>query len=204
VAAPLSGEDREHLIVQLASISGLDRALFEWVVDHRLSVLNSVLVVITYLGTGGTPWLALALLLALGTRRPLLPIGILAAAIVWGSDGLASLLKAVTGRPRPFVSIHHVHVLINRPASGSMPSAHATTAFAGALLLGWLWPRWRIGFLALATVIAFSRVYVGVHYPADVLAGAALGSAVAFAGIALAGRTRFRGGFTGEGAGVRP
>src|SRR6266545_3388264 len=104
-------------------------------------------------------------------------------------------LKAVTSRPRPFVSIHHVHVLINRPASGSMPSAHATTAFAGALLLSWLWPNWRIGFLALATVIAFSRVYVAVHYPADVLAGAALGSAVAFVGIALAGRTRVRGGF---------
>lgn len=94
-------------------------------------------------------------------------------------------------RPRPFVSVHDVHVLISRPSSGSLPSAHATTAFAGAVLLSWFWPRWRLAFAVLALAIAFSRVYVGVHYPTDVLAGAALGGFVALVGIAIVTHTRF-------------
>ena len=53
------------------------------------------------------------------------------------------------------------------------------TAFAGAVLLSSLWPRGRLAFAALAILIAFSRVYLGVHYPTDVLAGAAIGSAFA-------------------------
>jgi undecaprenyl-diphosphatase len=63
-------------------------------------------------------------------------------------------------------------------SGGSFPSGHAASAFAGAVALSYLW---RLGtplFLLLAAAIAFSRVHVGVHYPGDVLAGAALGTIV--------------------------
>jgi undecaprenyl-diphosphatase len=60
------------------------------------------------------------------------------------------------------------------------------------VLLGWLWPRGRIAFAALATLIAFSRVYLGVHYPTDMLGGAAIGAAFAVVVIATVQRTRFR------------
>ncbi len=172
----------------LAALGSVDRHAFLWVVHHRISLINPFFKLLTYLATGGTLWVVLALILARRTQRPLVPIELL----VWGADGIASLLKVVTDRPRPFVSIPDVSVLIAHPSSGSFPSAHATTAFAGAALLGWPWPRGRIAFAALAILIAFSRVYLGVHYPSDVLGGAAIGAAFAAAVIATVQRTRFR------------
>lgn len=174
------------------SIASIDRRVLVWIVDHRIAFLNPVFKLLTYLATGGTLWVALALVLAWRTHRPLIATGLLAALAVWGSDGIASVLKLVVDRPRPFTAIPHLPVLIAHPGSGSFPSAHATTAFAGAVLLGWLWPRGRIAFAVLAILIAFSRVYLGVHYPTDVLAGAAIGSAFAVAVIAAVERTRFR------------
>jgi undecaprenyl-diphosphatase len=185
---------RDTVITLLASLGSADRDAFLWVVHHRISLLNPFFKLLTYLATGGTLWVALALLLTWRTGRPLIPIGLLAAVVVWGADGIATFLKVVTNRPRPFASIPHTSVLIAHPSSGSFPSAHATTAFAGAVLLSWLWPRGRIAFAAVAILVAFSRVYLGVHYPTDVLGGAAIGAAFAAAVIATVLRTRFRDG----------
>ncbi len=88
--------------------------------------------------------------------------------------------------PRPFFFNDHGTIryrftpLVHHSADSSFPSDHATASFGMAV--GVLLYRARIGLLALAiaAVIAFSRVYVGVHYPADVLAGAAIGTAAAF------------------------
>ncbi len=65
--------------------------------------------------------------------------------------------------------------------SDSFPSGHAATSFACAALLAWLTPLPKVALFGLAALIAFSRVYVGVHYPLDVLGGAALGLAIATA-----------------------
>jgi undecaprenyl-diphosphatase len=67
----------------------------------------------------------------------------------------------------------------------SLPSGHAATSFAGATLLAFVVPRLTVPFLALAAAIAWSRVYVGVHYPSDIVAGAALGAAIALGATAL-------------------
>jgi undecaprenyl-diphosphatase len=66
-----------------------------------------------------------------------------------------------------------------------MPSGHAATSFAGAVILTYLLPRGAPLFFLLASAIAFSRVYVGVHYVADVIVGALLGTAVGLAGLGL-------------------
>ena len=68
--------------------------------------------------------------------------------------------------------------LITTPTSHSLPSGHSTTAFAAATILGAYFPRFRLPFYALAALIAWSRVVVGVHYPLDVIAGALLGVAL--------------------------
>ena len=71
--------------------------------------------------------------------------------------------------------------LLEAPSTFSFPSGHATVAFASATILALAVPRLRWPLFALAALIAFSRVYVGVHYPGDVLAGAVLGVGIATA-----------------------
>jgi undecaprenyl-diphosphatase len=130
-------------------------------------------------------WVALAPALALWTRRSVLATTALTAACVWASDLLATALKALLDRPRPFEDLGAADPLLGATLGTSLPSGHAATSFAGALLLAYLTGRAIPALLALAVLISFSRVYVGVHYPLDVLAGAVLGAAVALATIAL-------------------
>jgi len=70
---------------------------------------------------------------------------------------------------------------VDLPATYSFPSGHATVSFACAAVLALAVPRLRVPLYALAALIAFSRVYVGVHYPFDVLGGALLGVGIAIA-----------------------
>lgn len=176
----------------VASITIVDQHILRWIVGHRVGPLNPVFKSITYAAVGGTIWVAAAALLAWRTRRPILPITLVAAAVVWGADGVANLLKAATNRTRPYNAMPHLHILIARPSSGSLPSQHTTTAFAGATLLSFVWPKGTAAFFVAAALVAFSRLYLGVHYPTDVIAGAAIGATIAGAGILLVTKTRFR------------
>ena len=123
-------------------------------------------------------WVALGVALALvAGRRPLF-VFLLTAATVWTAD-LATLgLKALVGRDRPYVHVPEADPLVRTTIGQSFPSGHAATSFAGAVVLTYLFPRGASAFFALAAAVAFSRVYVGVHYPSDVVAGAAVGAAV--------------------------
>lgn len=94
---------------------------------------------------------------------------------VAGVNVLNSAIKPIVGRRRP--QLPGLPALTGTPTALSFPSAHASTSFAGALVYS------RLGLpalplYALATGLALSRLYLGVHYPSDVLAGAALGAAV--------------------------
>lgn len=178
--------------VVVGSITSVDQHVLRWIVGHRIGPLNPVFKVITYAAVGGTIWVAAAALLAWRTHRPILPITLFAGVVVWGADGVANLLKATTHRLRPYNTMRHLHILIARPSSGSLPSQHTTTAFAGATLLSFLWPKGTPIFFIAAVLIGFSRLYLGVHYPTDVLAGAAIGAAAAGAGILLVTKTQLR------------
>jgi undecaprenyl-diphosphatase len=86
---------------------------------------------------------------------------------------ISELLKYIFLRPRPYEALTGIHQLLNVP-SPSFPSGHATEAFIAAIILAKNYGHLVI-FIILALIVCFSRIYMGVHYPTDVLAGALLG-----------------------------
>ena len=139
---------------------------------------------LTDTGAHGAIWVVSGVIVGVWLRRPLVVIAMLAA------EGVSSIvdgaLKNAIGRQRPPLVDPRVHPLIPLPHDPSMPSGHAMMAFAGATLLALVAPRLRWAFLALAAGVALSRVYLGVHFPSDVMVGAVIGAAIgALAGGAL-------------------
>jgi undecaprenyl-diphosphatase len=106
------------------------------------------------------------------------------AGTVWAADLISLVLKSTVDRQRPYETLAEADPLLRASVGNSFPSGHAATSFAGAVILAYLLPRALPALLVLATLVAVSRVYVGVHYPLDILAGAALGALVA--GIVMA------------------
>src|SRR5262249_55513672 len=124
--------------------------------------------------------------------RPLALLAVLAAVVL--ADLSALGLRRAIGRPRPWRVYPEPRPLGHVPRDPSFPSGHTTIAFAAATVLTYYRPRWAPAFFLLAVAIGYSRVYVGVHYPLDVLGGALLGLLVGGIVIALlrleAGRRR--------------
>jgi undecaprenyl-diphosphatase len=122
--------------------------------------------------------------LALIWRRPWFLVLMLASDFV--ADGLSLVLRQALGRDRPPLVYPEPKPLVAVPHTGAFPSGHASAAFACATVLAWASPRLRVPAFVLAAAIAWSRVYVGVHWPLDVLGGAVLGVLVATALLTLA------------------
>jgi undecaprenyl-diphosphatase len=135
-------------------------------------------------------WIAVALVCALLWRRPLLLLSVLAAVVI--ADLSALGLRRAVGRVRPWGRYPGPLPLGHVPKDPSFPSGHTTIAFAAATVLSYYRPRWTPAFFLLAVAIGFSRVYVGVHYPLDVIAGAVLGTLIALLMLAAV-RRRSRG-----------
>jgi membrane-associated phospholipid phosphatase len=123
------------------------------------------------LGEHGAVWLAIGLLGA-AADRPRRRRWLRATGCVGIAYLISTSIKVAIGRRRPIVE--NLPHLMATPTGLSFPSSHATSSFAAARAFGPLLPR--APFLGAATAMAFSRLYLGVHYPSDVAAGAALGT----------------------------
>jgi undecaprenyl-diphosphatase len=156
-------------------VIGVDHRLERWIVTHRSEPFDTFFVALTHIGSFGIVWFTLAVVATLLLRRPVVfPLVVTA---YFATAALTDVLKAIVDRRRPID-----HPLVPHLASPSFPSGHAATSFACAATLAAFVPRsGQIVLYVLAAGIAYSRVYVGVHYPLDVLAGAALGLGVATA-----------------------
>jgi undecaprenyl-diphosphatase len=141
--------------------------------------INPVFEGLSWIGGAALVWLVLALGIAALWRRPWI-FGQVAVAAGAASVS-ARLLKLAIDRQRPSTVYARPEPLVHAPHDHSFPSGHATTSFACATTLAVLAPRLAPLFFVLAAAIAWSRVYVGVHYPLDVLAGAVLGAGIAIA-----------------------
>jgi len=172
------------MIAPLAALGAADRWLLLKVNrDWTAPSLDALMPVVTDLHR--VPWFvygvapaALALWLWKGRKRAL-KVLVVAALAVGAGDLLAyRVVKPLAARPRPERA--GVPVVARAPASGalSFPSNHAVNAGAAAAVLSVAYPGGAFAFAGIAALIAYSRVYVGAHYPGDALGGLALGAAI--------------------------
>jgi len=164
-------------------LTAFDHALRAWIVGHRLPLLDPIFEALSLAGTAGIIWYIAAIALFAGKRIRLEAFTrfVLTVLLTWLI--VERLLKPIIQRERPFVHGLQIPVLGIRAADFSFPSGHAAISFAAAFALSRLVPRARVVWWALAVAIAFSRIYVGVHYPLDVVAGALIGVACAYVGM---------------------
>src|SRR5262249_43382220 len=153
----------------------LDHTVRLWVVTHRPCWLDGLMWFVSVIGRGGLVWLAIGFIVTLIRRTTPALLLELTLAIVFASLMANSVLKPLVSRERPFVSTPEILVIGSRPGDGSFPSGHSANAFAGASVLARRLRAGRVLWWALAVLIAYSRIYLGVHYPLDVIGGALLG-----------------------------
>ena len=155
----------------------IESAILLWIQNNlRCGFLTPVMRVITTLGNGGAFWIVLTLLLLLvfkRTRR----MGVYCAASMLLTLLVVNLcIKPLAARTRPYELIQGLQILVSRPHDYSFPSGHSANSLTCAWTIFRLAPKkYGVPALVLAVLIALSRLYVGVHYPTDVLAGAAIG-----------------------------
>ena len=155
-------------------IQGIDWAILNWIQEvFRCEFLDFVVPKITALGNKGTIWLVLALALTISKKYRKYGIAMFAALAVGALIGNV-MLKPLVARSRP-CWLETVELLIRNPSDYSFPSGHTLSSTIGAFMLtsanhkfGWF-------AIPLAVLIALSRLYLYVHFPSDVLAGAILG-----------------------------
>ena len=147
----------------------LDRQTVEWLAGLHWQVVTPVMKGLTYAGGAGAIWIVIGVVAAVRLRRPFVLVVLVVSLRL--SAILDGVLKRAIGRQRPPLADPRVHPQIPVPHDPSMPSGHAMMAFTGAVFLAAVVPRFRWVLLALAAAIGLSRVYLGVHYPSDVLAG---------------------------------
>lgn len=155
----------------------MDGQLLLWIQETlRSPLLTAFFVPFTHLGDGGFLFIALTLLLFL--PRKTRPLALRAAlALLFSLLFTNILLKHLVARVRPFVVVEGLVALVTEKDPNSFPSGHTSAAFAFAFsqLFAVKKPATKLGLLVLAVVMALSRLYVGVHYPTDVLAGCGVG-----------------------------
>ena len=163
-------------------MESLEFAILNWIQVHlRGGFLDAVLPAVSWTANHGELWIILAavLLLTRGQRKCGAAV---ACGLVLDLVSCNLLLKPLIGRARPFAVNTAVELLMKAPLDASFPSGHTAASFAAVFALKTAGsPLWKPA-LAVAIVIAFSRLYLYVHWPSDVLAGALLGAAVGWAG----------------------
>ncbi len=152
-------------------------AVLDWLQTLRTPFLDDFFVGVTHIGDGGLFWIALGVLLLLFRKTRVCGMCVLAS-LALGALVTNVTLKPLVARPRPFWVRDTVKLLIAAPQDYSFPSGHTQASFAAATAIWKNSRRWGALALAVAALVAISRLYLYVHFPTDVLFGALIGICV--------------------------
>lgn len=162
-------------------LTAIDLKLFN-IINKTIAnkAFDFIMPVISMLGSGEAIFILACILIIVAVKKSRRKTpGVLLLAGLTISYYAVYILKNFFARPRPFMAIPDVCLLGLAEKGFSFPSGHATTIFmAAAVLSGFFKKRWL--FFSFAVLVGFSRVYMGVHYPSDIIAGALLGLVIGY------------------------
>ncbi|RRR72228.1 MAG: YegS/Rv2252/BmrU family lipid kinase [Candidatus Viridilinea halotolerans] len=174
---------RDELLQRMKPYQAIDTRLFLAInqLPHP-AVVNHFMYGLTSAMNGGLGWVAILLLAAaLDRQRGPAALRTIAPPMWFAAMSVEYPIKNAFRRRRPFIDIVQAIAVGRKPGTYSFPSGHSAAAFAGAYLLSRHYPELRLYWYSLAALTGFSRIYLGVHYPGDVVAGAISGTALAAA-----------------------
>ena len=156
-------------------IQKIDIAILEFINNNvQNPILDKIMPSITSLGDSGMIWIIISLILMISKKYR--KVGVLSLLALTLSTIIGEgILKNIVQRPRPFYELTNIQLLIEKPPSYSFPSGHTGSSFAVAGVIGILIKKYKIPVMILAGLMAFSRMYLFVHYPTDILGGIVLG-----------------------------
>ena len=180
-------------VFQSQGLIDFEGSILLWIQNNlRSDFLDPIMKAITMLGDKGLIWIliTLALLIARRTRK----LGVMcAASMVFGLIITNLIIKNWAARIRPYEMVQGLNCIVPLAKDWSFPSGHTTNSLACAWVLFRKAPKkFGVPALILAILIAFSRLYVGIHYPTDVLGGALIGLASACLAMVLVPRLEKR------------
>lgn len=174
----------------LSTVESIDFAILDFIQNtFRCVFLDYVMAFFSYIGEAGGVWIIASVIMMCFRRTRATGVMVLCAMLAGfliGEIGLKNLI----GRPRPFVVNPSVELFIAPPDSYSFPSGHSCSSFAAATVIFLRDKRLGVPALAVAFLIAFSRLYNYVHFPSDVLCGIILGIVCAAVTFAVFKKTR--------------
>lgn len=156
-------------------MTNFEISILLWIQENLRGVLDRFWIMVTSLGDDGWFWIIIGIALLFFKKTRTVGITLLTALVI--NMCMTNLtLKDFFARPRPYTVNQELITLIPPLSSYSFPSGHTSVSFSGALVLYRMLPK-KIGIpaLILAAMIGFSRLYVGVHFPTDVLGGIVVG-----------------------------
>lgn len=172
-------------------IQAVDIYILEYIQSNFKSpFLDKTMPFISTIGNIGLIWIALIIILLLTQKYRKTSI-ITMSALIMGTILGEGLLKHIIGRQRPPIDLIGIKLLIPKPTTFSFPSGHTTSSFAVAGVIAKYVKKMKIPAFFIASCIAFSRLYLFVHYPSDVLAGIILGLTCSYAAIYISRKTGF-------------
>ena len=170
-------------------MDGIEFRILYTLQELHTPLVDGLMVFITSLGDHGWFWLLMGVLLFSFPRTRLLG-GCMLVSIAAGFLLGNVLLKNMIARQRPCWLEPAVELLVRVPKDFSFPSGHSLVSFEGAVCIFLFNRKWGIPALMLAVLIAFSRLYLFVHFPTDVLAGSMMGTLIAWSVVSTAKRRR--------------